>query len=304
MMKKIAMIVNLWAGQGRVRQKWQQIDNFRQRHRVIHCRETRLPGDATALATAAAHEGYDVVIAVGGDGTVNETINGLMCAQNPPASRPRLGVLPLGSANDFARGLHLLGDLPVAFSRILSDQATAVDLGFIVQPTGQIRYFGFSTGLGFVGMVAAKRFHTRYLRGAPLYFWAALQTIREYGDSPCLYVQFDEDPPILEAFLFLSVNNTATVGGFPLTPHAHMDDGFLDVVCLSAVDKIRTLRLLFKAKMGAHLQEPEFRVVRTRHLSINSPTSLPLHIDGEVNQGTATHRLEIGVLPGALQVIV
>jgi diacylglycerol kinase (ATP) len=303
-MKKIAMIINLWAGQGRVRRQWGQIDDLRQRHRAIDCRETRSPGDATVLATAAAHEGYDVVIAVGGDGTVNETINGLMCAQNPPTSRPRLGVLPLGSANDFARGLHLLGDLPIAFSRILSDHTASVDLGYIAQPTGQIRYFGFSTGLGFVGMVAAKRFHTRHLRGALLYFWAALQTIREYGDSPCLHVQFDEEGPVTEALLFVSVNNTATVGGFPLTPHARMDDGFLDVIYLSAVDKIRMLQLLLKAKRGAHLQEPEFRVVRTRRLSIGAPASLPLHIDGEVNHGTATNCLEIGVLPRALQVIV
>lgn len=297
------VILNPKAGQGRAGQQLEAAACLA--GQGVTWVETDRPGAARDLAREAAEAGCQTLVAAGGDGTVNEVLNGLLEIRQSGRPIPALGILPLGSANDFASGLGLPATIPLAYERIMVGQTRSIDIGRIENDTGQSAYFGLGSGLGFIGQAAMERHRIRYVRGSWLYVLASLRTLRKY--RPPERVRFELDDTVIEQpILTIFINNCPSIGGVPLTPGAKMDDGLFDIVIVPIVGKVRLIQLMLKLQRGQHLEEPEFQLVQGRRLRVSYPEGCPVHIDGETAVFERSHnrKLDIRLLPRILEVLV
>lgn len=249
------------------------------------------PGEAIGIAERAA-AGYDGVVAVGGDGTVHEVVNGLMRA----GGRAALGVVPLGSGDDFAK---LLANDPV--SRLSNGSSRPFDVGLISCGSGT-RYFanGMDIGFGAHGARNVARV-PRFLTGFGAYLAALLLTMIRYPQLR-VRLQLDDAPPFELTTAMTAVMNGTTFGGsFRVCPGARPDDGWLDLLLVDAVSRLEILQLVPKILRGTHAGDPRLRLVRAARVAIESDIPLLVEADGEIAFQDAT-RLEIRLLPAALRV--
>jgi diacylglycerol kinase (ATP) len=234
---------------------------------------TERPWHAAELAKLAALEGIPVVAGAGGDGTINEVINGLMLARQQGAYSTALGVLPVGRGNDFAFSMGLPAELEAACACLAQNRRRKIDIGLVIggdYPQG--RYFGNGIGVGFdavVGFVALKMTH---LSGFPSYIAAALQTIFLYYKAPRLRLQTD-DQTFEQRYLMVSVMNGRRLGGgFMMAPDSASDDGLFDL-CLGLIPYFM---------QGSQATQPEIQTLRSRKISVTALEGvLPVHADGE-----------------------
>jgi YegS/Rv2252/BmrU family lipid kinase len=277
------------------------------RHGDVHARvlETREPGHGERLAAAAADLGHDRVVAVGGDGTVQEVINGLMSGSAPGTPPPMLGVVPAGSGNDLARSLGLplapLEALPVA----LGDRTRPLDLG-LAASDGVERYFHAAGGTGFDAEVAftmaAKR--SRWQRGRAGYFLATLNELRRYRNRELrIRLATPEGARELEGrFLFVAfANGPFYGGGMQICPDASNHDGMLDVCLVGDISRLGALRELPGIYRGAHVNHPLVELVRVLEMRIEGQPETRVHLDGEP---LGTLPVDVRIRPAALQVAV
>jgi len=254
--------------------------------------ETRQPREAVGLAERAAHD-YDVVIAAGGDGTVHEVVNGLLRAGSGAA----LGVLPLGSGDDFAKMLPARD----AVERIVHGAPRAFDAGRIV--AGATRYFANGMDIGF-GAHAARNVRRvpRPFTGVGAYLGALAMTLVRY---PKLVVslQLDGGEAFTQTTAMTAVMNGRAFGGsFHVCPEARADDGELDLLIADGVGRLAILGLVPRIMRGAHGGDPRLRLVRAKRVVLESAVPLLVEADGEIAFEDA-RRLEIEILPGALRVL-
>lgn len=264
---------------------------------------TTQPGDARRLAAEALHGGAAAVVAAGGDGTVNEIINGLMSSRDS-RPLPPLAIFPIGSANDIASALGIAG-IGSSLAHFGNGARRHVDVGQLTDPAGRSRYFCMSAGIGIVAGIAAERNRIRHLRGPALYFLAALRTILK-GPAPLqLTISFDGERPEEVSASALLANNSPRSGGFTLAPAADMGDGMLDVLALRERDRPlttrRLLQLLLAVRAGTHLQHEEIVARRCQALTLNSSQPLLVQLDGELHP-MPPGNLHVRLLPGALTV--
>src|SRR5260221_294270 len=175
MARKVKLILNPMADMG---QAWRAANDLRpivEEHGGADWSGTVYPTHACELAKQAALEGYDLVIAMGGDGTVHEVIKGLM--QVPAEKRPVLGIVPIGSGNDFAYAIGIPPQADHALAHALSGTASAIDLGLLTDEHGRKEYFNNTVGLGFDTLVSIRSHRLPLLRGFLMYFVAVVQTI-------------------------------------------------------------------------------------------------------------------------------
>jgi diacylglycerol kinase (ATP) len=235
---------------------------------------------------------YERIVAAGGDGTVHEVVNGLMRAGGKTA----LGVIPLGSGDDFAK--LLLNDFIFNFS---NGKIKQFDVGRIVSGS-EVRYFanGMDIGFGAHGASNVKRV-PRFLTGFGAYLGALALTMLQY---PLLRVrlQLDDAPAFeLTTAMAAAMNGTTFGGSFRVCPEARPDDGLLDLLLVDAVGRLEILQLVPKILRGAHAGDPRLRLVRARRLTIESAEPLLVEADGEIAFEGARD-LQIEALPGALRV--
>jgi YegS/Rv2252/BmrU family lipid kinase len=310
-MPRPKIILNPYAGRkkaGHLRARIEQA--FRQTGIPFDLAETAGAGHAIELARQAKEAGATPIIAAGGDGTVSEVVNGLAQATPPGELVGPIGVLAVGSANDFAAMAGCPLDIATAVQAIVAGHTRQVDLGCATLKTGATtlrRYFDNNVGIGFEAWVTLESYKIRWLRGAPLYILAALRALRQCP-APLVQIAWEaangEVHQRTQQTLMISVGNSPrTGGGFFLTPEARLDDGLLDIGIAGAVSRLRILRLLPKALRGQHTSDPAFTLVRSRKLAVDMADPLPVHLDGEVVMQNAEH-ITIAVLPGRLAVIV
>ena len=293
-MSRQIVILNPAAGRGRVRREWPPLaDRLRGAGLDFELEETRAPGDGLRHAERAGLE-YDVVIAAGGDGTVHEVVNGLMRAQGTAA----LGVLPLGSGDDFAKLLEP-GD---AVARIARGAVRALDVGRI-RCGGAERWFANGMDIGF-GAHAARNMRRvpRALTGLGAYLGALVLTLVRY---PTLEVRLklDDGPFFPQSTALTAVMNGHTFGGsFRVCPDARPDDGVLDLLIAQGVGRLEILGIVPGILRGAHTGDPRLRMARARRVVIESAQPLLVEADGEVVFEDA-RRLDVEVQPGRLRVL-
>ena len=227
-------------------------------------------GDATRFAQEASREGATVVVAVGGDGTVNEVVNGLVNTGTP------LGVIPVGTANDFARQMGIPDDLDHAMDVILRQPARAMDVGEV---NGRA-FLNVSTG-GVGAETTAETSSAAKERLGPLAY--ALTGVKKLGGLRPRRGWFSG--PGFEFrgdwLLFAVGNGRATGGGTAITPHASVRDGLLDVCVVEAVPRAEFARLALLVRKGEHLGHPAVRYAQLPELTIESSRSMAVNVDGE-----------------------
>jgi YegS/Rv2252/BmrU family lipid kinase len=283
------VIVNPAAGRGRGARLLPHLPALLQglRYDLV---QTEAPRHATLLAASAAEEGYDVVVAVGGDGTTFEVINGLAGRDTA------LAVLPIGSGNDMIKPLGIPTDLPAAVERLRRGKVRRIDLGRVGQT-----FFGNMLGIGFDARVAVETYRLPRLHGFALYLAALGRTVWRYR-SP--YLHLESDLQALEGrFLLAAVANGRCQGAnFWLTPQAEMDDGYLDLCLISDMPLPLFFYHLPKVFRGKHTRLREVTMLRVRRLRVHSAEPVAVHADGEILAEAAT-RLEIEIVPAALSVL-
>ena len=195
-MEKYYIIVNPIAGRGAAGKSIPEIEDHLKALGINYdLVQTEFPGHAIQLAADSGSKGYGTVVAVGGDGTANEVINGLMHASVNHQSKVKLAILPVGRGNDFSYGMGLPQDLETACQNLVSGCTRRIDIGFVKggdYPEG--RYFGNGIGIGFdtvVGFESLKLPH--FIHGTPAYLIAAIKTIFLYFNAPLLRVEIDGD---------------------------------------------------------------------------------------------------------------
>jgi lipid kinase YegS len=262
------------------------IDRLRDLGHAAEPRISLTAGDAITHARDAAAESPDAVLALGGDGTVNEVLNGLDGYDVP------LGIVPFGTANDFARQVGIPLDPEHALDVILGCKPTRIDTAEL---NGR-RFLNVSTG----GVGAEATAETPDEAKAQLGFVAyAITGVRKLAELEPRRARFTAPGLSLDAeFLLFAVGNArATGAGTLITPEARLDDGLLDLCIVESMPRAEFARLLFRIKAGEHLSHPGVRYVQVPEVRIESDTTISVNVDGEPADAARLHyRARVGDL--------
>ncbi len=266
---------------------------------------TERPGHAVELAREAAGRS-EVVVAVGGDGTIQEVAAGILEA----GRRVHLGVLPLGSGNDFIKMIGMPRSMPAALDALKRAVPTPVDYGIVrCRQNGWSRenIFVNIVGIGFDAQVAAEVVSHKRLPGIAGYLAAVFTTLSRWR-APVVHIEACPhggpgtrlfDGPF---FLTTAGNGRSSGGGFLLTPGADIRDGQLDLCVIRGIKPGRVLQLLPQTLWGGHINAPEVQVFREPVVHIGSDEDLPVHADGEIIAASA-RLIEIQTVKGGLSVL-
>lgn len=256
------------------------------------------PGDAIGIAAKA--EGFDTVLVLGGDGVIHETVCGLM--SRPFELRPQLGVIPLGSGNDYARTLGMArNDVEAAFAQLVRGVARPVEVGRV-----NGTYFAQTLSFGLDAAIAldttTRRAADTSQEGEALFVTSGLKILSRAGTGfPCT-ARFDGEGPIeLDELIFAVQVGPTYGGGFRICPDADPTDGLLDACYnLRRPALPRLLALFGLARLGRHAGSSVFRLRRMCRAVLDFAEQPPCQVDGELLEGT---HFEIEVVPNALRVI-
>lgn len=283
---KYTFIVNPNSRSGMGGMIWEVIEpELIKRHVDYECFRTTHPGHAVKLVREITSDHQEHTLAVlGGDGTVNEVINGIC-----DIGKVTLGYIPTGSSNDFARGMKLPQDPVKALEVILNPgEIKKMDVGLLTR-AGKERRFAVSTGIGFDAAIChqaavskLKVLLNRLKLGKLTYVGIALN--RLFHDKPVTAeVRLDngETKQYQKVYFAAAMNNPYEGGGFYFCPDAENDDGQLDVIIISNLPKLAVLLLLPTAYKGWHVHFPGISVLRCRQVSVRTERALAVHTDGE-----------------------
>lgn len=255
---------------------------------------TDAPGGGTPLAEAAARQGYDAVIAAGGDGTINEVINGLIRAAGDGATRP-FGIVPLGTANDF----NLMAGLPATLEEsvrvIAAGRTRQIDAGQVND-----RFFINNSAAAMEPMVTMENIKMTWLSGEVRYIVALLRALIKLRPWR-MHLTWDGGGYDGPAYL-LSVCNSPRTGGFMMAPGAELDDGYLDMVFAPQVSRGTVISILLKLMRGEHIHHPAVTFRRVTAIDLTSAPGTPLHSDGELFTESA-ETVSYRVLPGKVTLL-
>jgi YegS/Rv2252/BmrU family lipid kinase len=307
-MVKTRVILNPVSGNGAGAKLWPSIEAaLRSGGLDFDLARTTAPREATSIAEKANRDGYVLLITVGGDGIVHEVVNGLMRATNGEPNGT-LGVIPVGSGNDFAKMIPLRSDWREGVQRILGGKTRWFDVGKVVgdKPAPGIEagahYFANGLDTGFGALVAMHAHEVPYLQGTAMYLVAILKTLANYY-VPRLKIELADHTVIEQSSTMAAVSiGRCYGGGFWLTPTAEVDDGLFDIMIGEGLGRMGILSLLPKVMKGTHVGDPRVKFVQSSRLVIESPDPLAVETDGEIPYVDA-HRLEIEILPKRLRVI-
>ncbi len=261
---------------------------------------TQGPGHATQLAREAVHDGYQTVVAAGGDGTTNEVVNGLMEAANGEVTRA-LGIIPVGSGSDFSFAVNVPADIEGACVHLANGNTRIVDVGVVTLPGQPPRYFDNTVGIGFDAIVTLEALKVKRLRGLALYLPVVLKVVFLYDKAPWIDIHYDDHHVRLPAMMIVIANGPREGGGFQVAPDARPDDGFFDLCITHEVSRLGMLRLIPHFMQGTHVHREPVTMARARRVSIAASSELIVHMDGEV-LSTSARQLEAEIIPARLSV--
>jgi len=317
-MPKYRIIVNPTAGRGNGEQVIPQIKRMLSTYDLdFDLVRTERPWHAAELAQEAATAGYDVVVAVGGDGTANEVLNGLMRAKTlsplpPPVGEGRgggretcaMGVLCVGRGNDFAYGMGVPADLEQGCRALAQDHRRMVDVGKVTggdYPDG--RYFGNGVGIGFDAVVGFEAVKMTWLTGYPSYIVAVLKTVFLYYKAPLAKIEYDEQTITQPSLMISIMNGRRMGGGFFMAPEGEPDDGLFDLCIAREVSRTRIFGLIPHFMRGTQATQEPIKTEQARRVVVTAVEGvLPAHADGET-LCIEGQRLEMELLPRQIEII-
>lgn len=256
--------------------------------------QTTRPQEGIVLAETAVSEGYDAVVAAGGDGTLNEVANGLLRAARNGPTVP-FGILPIGTANDFSDMVGLPRNLSQAVQIIAAGKTRPIDAGRI-----NGHFFINNCAVAMEPMITLENIRMKRLSGEIRYVVALLKGLIKLKAWQ-MKVQWDGGGYDGPTYL-LSVCNGPRTGGFYMAPDAAVDDGLFDFVFAPQVPKLTVITILVKLFRKTHIYHPQVVYGRTTHLTLTSQPGTPIHADGEIIAEAAT-QVEYEILPGKLTLL-
>lgn len=236
------------------------------------CHATKCAGDATIAAQVAIDRRYDLVIAAGGDGTINEVVNGLAEKE----FRPKLGIIPVGTTNDFARALHIPRDIEAATDIIVKGDTIPVDIGRINE-----KYF---INIGGGGRLTELTYEVpsklKTMLGQLAYYLKGIEMLPSLKATP-VSIEYDGKLFEGEVMLFL-VGLTNSVGGFEkLAPNSSINDGLFSLLILKKANLADFIRIATLAIRGEHINDPHVIYTNANRIKVHSPEKVQLNLDGE-----------------------
>jgi diacylglycerol kinase family enzyme len=230
-------------------------------------------------------------------------INGLM--QVPADQRPRLGVVPMGTGNDFAYSIGVDRRPASAMRQVFSGAPRRIDVGRLEDNLGRVEYWDNTVGIGFDATVTIRSRNFPYLRGFLIYLIAVLQTIVLNHEAPRLQVRSDQESWDEELLMLVFCNGGREGGGFHIAPPARNDDSLFHYVAVERVTRPMMLRLLPEFMRGTHERFKQVRLGTFQRLELQSDRPLLIHTDGEIfaGFGVDVHSLKAEILPGALEIM-
>jgi YegS/Rv2252/BmrU family lipid kinase len=304
MPQKTKIILNPMADMGHAWQVARDLRAITKEHDNVDWSGTVYPGHAIELAKQAGEQGYGMVIAMGGDGTVHEVINGLM--QVSEKQRPSLGVVPVGSGNDFAHGLNIPKQSDRALAHALNGEASSVDLGLMTDEHGNREYFDNTLGMGFDAVVTIRSHKLPIVRGFLMYLTAVIQTILLNHDPAQVHIETDQETWDDQVLMTTICNGGREGGGFMLSPDSNMTDGTLEFLTVRKVSRLMMFRLVPEFMNGTHRRfTQQTRMGTCKKFTLTSNRPLYIHADGEIftSFGSNLRKVSFEILPGALQVV-
>ncbi len=291
-MKQILIIANPAASRGGAVKALVKVRKLTREHK--DCCEfdfmvTEDPLHATELARTHARD-YDLVVAFGGDGTVNEVVQGLVGGNTP------LAVIPYGTGNDFARSAGIPLQLDAAIDLLCQGTATPCDAGLVNE-----RYFVNAVGIGFDGRVNYEAGKIRWLRGPLAILLAIFRTMRFWEAVPMILTV--DGQTISGTTYLVNIGNGPFVGGgLKLTPAARIDDGKLSVCHVADIAPLKIILNFGRLKTGTIDVLPEVTQLSGSKIVVESELPMPVHADGEV-LGLEIHKLDLRIFPGAIRLV-
>jgi diacylglycerol kinase (ATP) len=306
-MPSARIVLNPTAGGGRARRMSEHI-LVGLEHRGVRATmvATTTPREATRLGLEAARAGVDLVVAAGGDGTIHETANGLLQALAQGVDGPVLGVLPVGSGNDFAKLIGPLDDLDRSLDILVEGSVRRFDAARAAWGNAE-HWFINAAGTGIDVEVVRQILRTRgrATPGVARYLSTVLKVLTRYQAIP-LQVRMNGQVLDRETMIIAVANGRCIGGGFWICPGAEPDDGRLDICIVNRVSYLGALRVLPLVMRGKHEKHPKVEMFRASHVEIEAlgPDPLFFQLDGELHEPPDARTLSLRVVPKALPVMV
>lgn len=298
---KAELIVNLTAGGGKPHRHLNTVLNYLKENGLnFQVCITSRKGEAVELAQKAADNGAELIVSVGGDGTVNEVVNGIMASKNNPS----LGIIALGWANDFIKSTNIPSDMIEACKILIRGKIKEIDIGIINKKI----YFANICGVGFDAEVAqlanqmkSKHPNLHILSGF-VYVFATVKKLLSPFSYHQVKIKFDGQE-IHSKILFIAISNGKFYGGrFKITPEAILDDGWLEICIVEEMGRLKYLMSIPKVFKGTHESIKGINFYRAKEVTIQSSELILAQISGEVIDGQK--EFYITLLPKSLKLIV
>ena len=296
----LVLIANPNAGRGTVSKALPRVESvLRNKNLAYRIVRTTHPGHATEAARQALSDGERYLVAVGGDGTVHEVVNGMVRDGGPVAADAVLGVVAAGSGCDFVRSFGLPPDAEQAAERLAGDRVRTIDVGTVTCADGDTRCFVNIAEAGLGGAVVARAANLGKLLGGARYaagFWLTLPRFRPAA------VRLDADGQYhaWRAYNVVVANCRFYGGGMQISPNSDPGDCLLDILVMTGPksDSFTTMPKVYK---GAHLPHRNIAELRAARLSIEAEPGFPVEADGELLGMTPA---SFGIIPGAIRLKV
>jgi diacylglycerol kinase (ATP) len=298
---KAQLIVNLTAGGGKPHQHLEKVLQYlKEKGLNFEVCYTSQHGDAQELALKAADDGIELIVSVGGDGTVNEIVNGMMQSKN----NPTLGIIPLGWANDLIKSIEIPSDPIEACKILIQGKTKKIDVGLI---NNQI-YFANLFGIGFDAEVAKlanqmKSAHPHWNKlSAFVYIFATIKKLLSPFGYHEVKIKIDQRE-INSKILFIAIGNGKFYGGrFKITPEAILDDGWLEICLVEEMGRLKYLMSIPKVFKGTHKNIKGISFYRAKEIVVQSSEPILAQISGEVMEGLKEYTITL--LPKRLKLMV
>jgi diacylglycerol kinase (ATP) len=266
--------------------------------------ETQQSGHGKALAHDAISQGFDYIFAGGGDGTINEVLNGIMEQHLPEKERPTFGVLPFGTSNDFFAALSI-----AEAAHRTNGEANLIlnlDVGHVWFDTVE-RYFCLTAGMGLLSWANEQYLDSSHVFGRRFaHIPAAIRTVLGYQFSPQVKISRDGKRTQSRRILSALVNNSPIIaGGTPLTPDARIDDGWFDFCLIRSISLVQFLWLMVQVQTKTHRHSRTVAMGQIREITITAKQPLPIHLDGELvpEIESKARRMVVQIMPAALRIV-
>lgn len=298
---KTQVIVNPESNQGRTKKRWKRIkEALKSFLKEFKYEFTEKPLQAVEISRSAIKEGIELIVGVGGDGTINEIANGFFEQEKPINPETALGIIPSGTGSDFSKSLHIPLGLRNALRVITQAPSNRIDIGKVTYRNHSAseveRFFLNVSDFGIGGEVVYKMNQERMEKKASSYFKCLVSTFMSYTNKKLNISVDGEELPVDEYMVGAIANGRIFGKGMKVAPEASLDDGMFDLVLVRKMKKLEFFRNVFRIYTGTHLSHPKISLIRGTKIEV-APADMEerilIEVDGE----------QVGSLPSTFEIL-